>query len=265
MRTPTKTFYPACAFFCLAILSLAFGDEPDKPKPVNLNELQLDLTPLNDWKTQRFTYLARNDKNELTPAGSITMRTEVDDQHIQLDDSGNFAIDQSQLALSLQVTSAKDAALTPKKIAIQQDLMNYTRAATATVHPDHVTGEIHTGNDPVPIHQALAKGSTTTDFGLFRVATLLPREPNRVYQIDNIVRMSVDLEVQQHATIRCLGPETIEWQSEKIPCTRYHIDRGGGYGFHIWVDGDRRLQRIFIIHLDRQMELLRPKAKPDVS
>jgi hypothetical protein len=218
----------------LVLLAFPVGAQESIP----LGTLKLDLNRLKTWGTREYAYEATHPGSpEKAGEGRIVLRTEVGPDSVTLVDTAALIYRGKELSLRLTHQCGKDNSLSPQRIESKGE--GDDEVGTFVAKFDDGKAIVRMGDRNKEIE--LPDG-TVSNWALFRIVTLLPRDEGTRISFDNWLE-SEELHLKKDFMIECIGREAI---GEKAVCTKYRLTGGGNHPAYYWVDDDDVLRQVVI-------------------
>jgi len=233
-----KLVFTGVFLACLCMPAFAAEDEVELKKAVKLEELKLPVEKLAHWGTRNYIYQV-DQNGKVETLGTVTLRTELNKGMVFIRDSMALSWKNKQIKWELEMGCREDSLLRPMHIKSTGEGDDEFKSFSATVKDGKAevayTDGKHAQIDVPP--------DTLTDFGMFRVLTIMPREPGSVVAVGHVLEVS-ELNLKGPATLTCLGKQkvTINGDEAELNCIVY--ERDGDRAMEAWVSDNGVLRRI---------------------
>lgn len=216
---------------------VAHADQPVADKAIPLHEAELDLGRLKGWGTRVFVYRLKRG-GESAVLGTITMRTEVVEDHVTLIDNWRMRWRGRDMKLDLKMDCRRDNLLRPNTIRSAGEGDEEIGTFTVEVGEDKATVTREGGGS----EDIEFPADALTDIGLFRIVTLLPRTRGTAYTVEHFMEVS-ELHLKGPAVLAYHGPDEIILHGKPVTLDKFIYVRDGRTVAEAWVDSDHILRQ----------------------
>jgi hypothetical protein len=216
------------------------AQQEDAPKAVPLQEAKLDVPRLKAWGTRRFSYVV--DRNgERTALGTVTLRTGISGDRVDMHDSWALKWHGKDLSLDLKLACKAGGLLRPTSIRSVGKGDDEVATFTVDVGTEKAEVKMEDGRT----REMKLPADTLTDCALLRVFTLLPQEKGKSYGVGHSLEVS-ELNLKGPAEITCDGPDEIKLRGQRVKSVKFVFRQQGRVVEEAWVDGDGVLRQVRI-------------------
>lgn len=229
------------------LLLLAFAACPpcgrldEQPAARPLAAIKLELDALRGWGTRKYAYSATPPGGQKrVHLGTVTLRTEVREDRIVLDDALDLTFRGERLTPQIIHLCKKDSVLAPLRIEVKGEGAGEFRSFVAVVEGTRVTitSAGKERRDSLP-------SDTVSSWALFRLVTLVPREAGTRISFDHWLE-SEEMHRKQDFLLESLGPDPIARDGRRVACTKFRLTGGGNLPAFYWVSESGVLEQVLI-------------------
>lgn len=164
-------------------------DVPDRPVPPPgapaLKDAKIDLAPLEKLPPLKFS-VHRLRGDEEFPVGSLELTTKLQKDAVQFEDTYTETRGGGDLVYSLNTTTARTPALSPTAMTCKNKLNTNEQTFKVAIKDGTATVTAE-GAAKVRDRTFNLSDNTPTLFGLFRIATLLPRDKEQSWTVPSLL------------------------------------------------------------------------------
>ncbi len=224
-------------FGCLAVALVAAWA---RAEGTALQEADLDIDRLRRWGSREFLYQVERG-GEQTVLGTVTMRTDMRDDRVEIDDRWEVDWRDRKIKVELKLDCRRDNLLRPTSIQSKGEGDDEVGTFTVEVGKDKATVRADEGGTRTIDFPA----DTLTDVAMFRVFTLLPRAAGATVSVGHVMEVS-ELNLKGAATIAYQGLDEINLHGKPTKLHKFAYARDGRTVAEAWVDSDHILRQLRI-------------------